>query len=103
MGFIPSIPLYDEKARAVELKSMTESYEIIPKLTNGDPVIGADGKQETMNGRKLEDIDPLLELRDRYKLKTTARTVGGLIKAIISYIWADMFQGLWLFTSFAFF
>ena len=38
-----------------------------------------------MNGRKLEDIDPLLELRDRYKLKNTARTVGGLIKAIISY------------------
>ena len=36
-------------------------------------------------GKKEFDIRPLLDLRDKYKLKTTARTVPGLIRAITTF------------------
>ena len=37
------------------------------------------------DGKKVIDIQPLLDLRDGYKLKTTARTVPGLIRAITTH------------------
>ncbi len=35
--------------------------------------------------KKVIDIQPLLDVRDGYKIKTTARTAPGLINAIIKY------------------
>ena len=65
IGFTPSIPPYDKKARAAELLDLTKT------IAPGKPV--------------EYDITPLLDIRDGLKLKTKARTSSGLIKAIQEY------------------
>jgi hypothetical protein len=85
-GFKPSMPVYDEKARAVELKAMTEAYEKIPTLDKaGKPVKDKAGKPQFTKGKPIQDLNPLLDLRDKYKLKTTAGTLSGLIRALIAH------------------
>ena len=85
-GFKPSIPAYDEKARAIELKKMTDAYEKLPVLDKkGNPVKDKAGKPLYTDGKPITDLSPLLDLRDKYKIKTSARTVPGLIRAIIPF------------------
>ena len=71
VGFTTSIPPYDSNAKRELLKSYTETYV--------EPVDPDDAR------KKVIDIQPLLDIRDGYKLKTTARTIPGLINAIVKY------------------
>lgn len=65
IGFAPSIPPYDKKARGAELLDLTKI------IAPGKPV--------------EYDLTPLLDIRDALKLSTKARTSPGLIKAIQAY------------------
>jgi hypothetical protein len=65
VGYAPSIPPYDRKARGAKLLDLTKT------IAPGKPV--------------EYDITPLLDIRDALKLKTKAKTSPGLIKAIQDY------------------
>ena len=70
-GFTSTIPPYDSKAKRELLKSYTET--IIEPVDPGD------------TRKKTIDIQPLIDIKDGYGLKTTARTINGLITAIVKY------------------
>ena len=71
LGFTSTIPPYDAKAKRELLKSYTEIYT--------EPIDPGDARKKTI------DIQPLIDIKDGYGLRTTARTINGLITAIIKH------------------
>ena len=65
IGFAPSIAPFNRAQMATDLKDLTESYD--------------------SSGNKVIDIQPLLDIRDGKKIKTTAKTIPGLIRAITDF------------------